>query len=222
MRAPILDIDIIKMKILLVKVIKMLTWWLAKYAIEFVKNTLLCLQYMASNLVVSNLFWNYFRYRESWAINLSIVQFDYAKETYVMINKQKQTSQALFLFFFYSILIQSVTMFLVFAILIKNLIILFLLFHSVSIEGTCNFDFKDLWLFFLLIRAFKNLDELCSLFKSTIVDPVLKPQSTSSAQTSTNTDRVRSQRSRLEDEDPLRVPPRRPPYRDTGGWYVRL
>nr|XP_022301346.1 proteasome inhibitor PI31 subunit-like [Crassostrea virginica] len=67
-------------------------------------------------------------------------------------------------------------------------------------------------------RAFKNLDELCSLFKSTIVDPVLKPQSTSSAPTSTNTDRVRGQRSRLEEEDPLRVPPRRPPYRDTGGW----
>lgn len=64
-----------------------------------------------------------------------------------MINKQKQTSQALFLFFFYLILIQSVTMNLVFAILIKNLI-LFLLFHSISIEGTCNFDFKDLWLFY--------------------------------------------------------------------------
>ena len=97
-----------------------------------------------------------------------------------------------------------------------------LLFHSISIEGTCNFDFKDLWLYFLLIRAFKNLDDLCSLFKSTVVDPVLKPQSTSSAPTSTNTDRVRGQRSRLEEEDPLRVPPRRPPYRDTGGWYVRL
>ncbi|XP_062592078.1 proteasome inhibitor PI31 subunit-like, partial [Saccostrea cucullata] len=64
--------------------------------------------------------------------------------------------------------------------------------------------------------AYKQLDELCSLFKSTVVEAVLKPPSRS--QPSTSQERSRPQRSRLEDDDPLRVPPRRPPQRATGGW----
>lgn len=65
-------------------------------------------------------------------------------------------------------------------------------------------------------RTYKNLDELCALFKSSIVDPVLKPQSTTRSQPSQ--ERNRGQRSRLEEEDPLRVPTRRPPMRNPGGW----
>jgi hypothetical protein len=69
-------------------------------------------------------------------------------------------------------------------------------------------------------RAYTQLDELCALFKSTIVDPVLKPQSSSQQQPSTSQQRSREQRSRLEDDDPLRVPTRRPPQRAPGGWCV--
>ncbi|XP_048727093.2 proteasome inhibitor PI31 subunit-like [Ostrea edulis] len=64
--------------------------------------------------------------------------------------------------------------------------------------------------------AYTQLDELCALFKSTIVDAVVKPQS--SSQPATSQQRSRDQRSRLEEDDPLRVPPRRPPQRAPGGW----
>lgn len=69
-----------------------------------------------------------------------------------------------------------------------------------------------------LCRAYTQLDELCALFKSTIVDAVVKPQS--SSQPATSQQRSRDQRSRLEEDDPLRVPPRRPPQRAPGGWCV--
>lgn len=88
-------------------------------------------------------------------------------------------------------------------------------------------EIKPSWLFANLLylslfscRTYKNLDELCALFKSSIVDPVLKPQSTTRSQPSQ--ERNRGQRSRLEEEDPLRVPPRRPPMRNPGGWYVHI
>ena len=68
---------------------------------------------------------------------------------------------------------------------------------------------------FSILRAFKNLGKLSKLFKKELIDELMKePKTQSTNEPSTS----RTERSRLYEDDPLRVPPRHPQRQPVPRW----